>query len=186
LPPPLPPTPTAARSGAQSALPPIAAPAPAPTLRPVSHEVAVTAPQAPAPLPSAYAQAPQRRVAPSPAPVQPAPLPEVADLIAMLDQCSLAENRERAALQFSRVDWRANPKAVEALSKAARGDAAAPVRLACVGALERMNADTPDAVTTLCVVAATDDDARVRDAARRAVAKFKTGQPAATGKAAPR
>ena len=81
------------------------------------------------------------------------------------------------------MNWRANPQAVDALWKAARGDAAPPVRLACVRALDRMNVDTQDVVTTLHVLATTDDDMRVRDAANRALVKFKWGSASGTAKA---
>jgi hypothetical protein len=57
--------------------------------------------------------------------------------------------------------------------KAARSDKSAPVRLACVRTLERMNVATPEVVTTFHVVAALDDDARVIEAANQALANLK-------------
>jgi hypothetical protein len=80
------------------------------------------------------------------APAQPSP---AQGLITALQKSDLPSEREMAADQLRRVDWRSEAAVVPALLQAARKDPAPAVRLTCVRALAHMKANTPEAIQAL-------------------------------------
>jgi hypothetical protein len=91
-------------------------------------------------------------------------------MLSMMRDSFYPSHREWAAESMAAtVDWRANPKVVDALLTSARGDPAASVRAACVRCLVKMNVNTVPAVTTIQALKA-DPDPRVRQEVEKAMA----------------
>jgi hypothetical protein len=158
---------------APAPLPTTSSASPTPAIRQTSFDTVTPAPQAQPRLISSYSQAPVQKLTWSSNHPETVAKIESNDPIALLESSDRIDRRLWAASQFDKLDWKSNPRVVDALMKAARSDKSAPVRLACVRALERMNVATPEVVTTFHVVAALDDDARVIEAANQALANLK-------------
>jgi hypothetical protein len=82
-------------------------------------------------------------------------------LIATLQSSPLPSEREMAADQLKRMDWKSEAGVVPALAQSARTDPAPMVRVSCVRALGYMKANTPEALTALEALRS-DLDPRVR------------------------
>lgn len=85
----------------------------------------------------------------------------VRQLLTVLHQSSVIQQREWAADNLSSVNWQENPRVAEAILKAAREDSAPTVRQACVRSLMKMGVYTPSAIAVLQALKS-DADERVR------------------------
>jgi hypothetical protein len=88
----------------------------------------------------------------------------------VLRESAYPDQREWAA------DWRAHPEVIDALATAARKDSAATVRVWCVRALARLNANTMTVMTALHELQG-DRDPRVRNEVGQALTRLQAGQP---------
>lgn len=106
-------------------------------------------------------------------PVQPAhdAGAHTAQLVHQLHQGALPSERELAADQLARVNWKMEPAAVQALMHGAKADPAPMVRACCVQALAKMKANTVPVVQAVSACKQ-DGDARVRQAAEQALAEL--------------
>jgi hypothetical protein len=91
----------------------------------------------------------------------PAPATLVGQTVGTLRDALLPSDREVAASELGKYDWRSNQPVVDALISAAQGDPAATVRAACVRSLVRMNANTVPVVAALQGLRS-DSDPRVQ------------------------
>jgi hypothetical protein len=103
----------------------------------------------------------------------------VGQAMATLRDALLPSDREVAATQLGKFDWRTNQPVVEALISAAHGDPAATVRAACVRSLVRMNANTVPVVATLQGMRS-DSDPRVQQEVEQGLTVLAAGLKNAT------
>ncbi len=101
-----------------------------------------------------------------------APPSPAVGLIATLQKSPLPSEREMAADQLKRMDWKSDGGVVAALARSAQTDPAPMVRVSCVRALGYMKANTPEAIQTLEALTA-DQDARVRSEAAETLSSMK-------------
>jgi hypothetical protein len=99
------------------------------------------------------------------------PTGDVSQLLATLKESMYPSQREWAAEQLSELNWRKQPHVVESLTKSARDDQAATVRVACVRALGHMKANS-DEVVALVRDLKNDRDPRVRREADEVLTAF--------------
>jgi hypothetical protein len=117
----------------------------------------------------------QQQYAPQVTPVSyNAPVAMTGALLSVLHDAMLPSDRELAARELSKCDWRTAPEAVQGLMCAALRDPAASVRAGCVQALGKMKVNTLPVVQTVTALK-TDKDVRVRQAAEQTLAVL-TGQ----------
>jgi hypothetical protein len=157
--------------------PSVPAPDPVPSTKsayPASPNNAFTQPSPDSPASPAYSPYPPM---PMSQPVAPAPRTSSlggmspTQLLSMLRDSVQPEQREWAADCLAACDGWTNPKVVEALTAAARGDQAPMVRAACVRSLGRMEVRTIPVVSVVQSSKA-DCDPRVRHEAELALAKL--------------
>jgi hypothetical protein len=106
-------------------------------------------------------------VAPSPGAMVYGPMS--GHLIVVLRQSMLPSEREMAAEQLARCDWRSEPHTVQALLQAAKADPAPAVRAGCVRALAKMKANAQPVVQAVKELKS-DQDLRVRQEVEQALA----------------
>jgi hypothetical protein len=112
------------------------------------------------------------------APMAPAvnPALTMAQQMATLREAVDPGQREWAAHGLAAYDGWTNPQAVQALVAGARGDAAAPVRAACLRSLARMNVRTLPVLSAVQALKA-DADPRVRAEAEQALRQLGGADP---------
>jgi hypothetical protein len=103
-------------------------------------------------------------------------IPEMQRWLNVLRDSLYPSQREWAAETLSVVDWRCNPKVVEAMVAGAREDPAATVRAACVRCLSKMKVSTPEVVSVVTALKA-DSDPRVRQEVDQAMLTLGTARP---------
>jgi hypothetical protein len=81
--------------------------------------------------------------------------------------------REWAAETLSALDWKSNPKVVQAMVAGAREDPAATVRAACVRCLTKMKANSKEVLAAIAALK-NDTDPRVRQEADQAILALAT------------
>jgi hypothetical protein len=94
--------------------------------------------------------------------------PDRGQLMAALRGSLYPSERETAAEQLGRCDWRREPEVVQALVTAARNDPAPMVRACCVRTLAQLKVNTMPVVTTVQDLKK-DADPRVRQAVEEAL-----------------
>jgi len=92
-------------------------------------------------------------------------------LLSTLQKGALPSEREMAAGQLRRVDWKSETDVVPALVRSAKSDPAPMVRVSCVRALGDMKANTPAVKQALESLKA-DQDPRVRTQAAETLSAF--------------
>jgi hypothetical protein len=105
-----------------------------------------------------------------------APAATVQQALRVLRESAYPDQREWAASCLAAADWRAHPEVIDALATAARKDSAATVRVWCVRALARLNANTMTVMTALHELQG-DRDPRVRNEVGQALTRLQAGQP---------
>jgi hypothetical protein len=105
----------------------------------------------------------------------PAQAPGSGHLLAKLRDSVMPSEREMAAEELSRCDWRRDPQVVPGLVQAAKCDPAPAVRACCVRALARMKVNTMPVVTAVMTLK-TDSDVRVRQEVEQALAVMTAAQ----------
>lgn len=120
---------------------------------------------------------PDRSAAPSAALERPEAVPpeqsQSDHWLVTLQESVYPSEREWAAERLGRLDWRTEPRIVEALVKTAREDAAPTVRAACVRTLVRMKVNSPLVLTQVRALQ-DDSDARVRQEVEQALGVLLT------------
>jgi hypothetical protein len=119
--------------------------------------------------PPGYVQAPQAV----------STMPSVPQMLQMLRDSDFPSQREWAAEQLGGLNGHSNPEAVQCLATTAKVDPAPMVRVSCVRALMKMQANTVPVVAVVQELK-NDADPRVRDAVGEALAAFGVA-PAAPG-----
>jgi hypothetical protein len=94
--------------------------------------------------------------------------------MAVLKDALYPSHREMAAMQLAGYSTQYFPHVVQALVTAAKGDPAATVRAACVGALVKLRANTPEVIGVLHQLR-NDGDPRVRQEVDQAFVQFAPG-----------
>jgi hypothetical protein len=102
----------------------------------------------------------------APTATRPSPAPF---LLMVLRESVMPSEREMAAAELSRCDWRRDPNVVQGLVQAASTDPAPAVRASCVHALGQMKVNTVSAVTAVMALKQ-DGDIRVRQEVEQALA----------------
>lgn len=94
-------------------------------------------------------------------------------LVSSLREALAPSQREWAAEGLAKVNWRQHPQVVPTLLAGAREDPAQPVRLACIKALVKLKANTPEVLTVIEALK-TDSDPQVRQEAEQALSLLKS------------
>jgi hypothetical protein len=100
-------------------------------------------------------------------------------LVGMLRNDASASQREWAAARLAQLDWRCHPEVMDMLLSVATRDAAPAVRVECVRALARMDANTQAVLSALETLRG-DQDPRVQREVTLALAKLSGGRGAGT------
>jgi hypothetical protein len=134
-------------------------------------------------LPATDVLAPREVLAPPAPATYYAGRADVQRLVGMLQNDASPAQREWAAVSLAELDWRCHPQVVDVLLRAATRDAAPTVRVECVRALARMDANTMSVVSALQVLQG-DRDPRVQREVSQALVKLSGGRPAGPAEAA--
>jgi hypothetical protein len=126
--------------------------------------------------PSLKEPAPLQNLEMNQMPIAAAPVPDVMQIEATLQDSLLPSQREMAAEVLSKWDSRREPSVIPALLHSATDDPAGTVRAACVHCLVKMKANSPEVVSVLLRLKA-DPDLRVRREAHHALVSFGLAQP---------